>query len=96
MRASRGHRCVRRRSPATLRLLQALPPDLEAAICIATHVAAHTPNNLYQFLSLKTRMPVASRGWQSGQHDEISLRRLTAHPADLFLGANEQNFEVLR
>jgi two-component system, chemotaxis family, protein-glutamate methylesterase/glutaminase len=39
-------------------LLEALPPDLDAAICLTTHISAHTPSALHSLLSLKTRMPV--------------------------------------
>jgi two-component system chemotaxis response regulator CheB len=42
-----------------LDLLQSLPTDLEAAICIVTHIASHTPNRLHELLALKSKLPVA-------------------------------------
>jgi two-component system chemotaxis response regulator CheB len=40
-------------------LLGALPRDLEAAICIVTHVSAHTPSSLHRILAQKASLPVA-------------------------------------
>jgi two-component system, chemotaxis family, protein-glutamate methylesterase/glutaminase len=40
-------------------LLEALPPDLGAAICIVTHISAHTPSTLHRMLAQKSSLPVA-------------------------------------
>lgn len=39
-------------------LLEALPADLQAAICITTHISAHTPSLFHEILAPRTRMPV--------------------------------------
>lgn len=43
---------------AISRLLGALPPELDAAICITTHISAHTPSVFHKILASKTRMSV--------------------------------------
>jgi two-component system, chemotaxis family, protein-glutamate methylesterase/glutaminase len=40
-------------------LLESLPQDLKAAICIVTHISAHTPSSLHRILAQKTGLPVS-------------------------------------
>jgi two-component system, chemotaxis family, protein-glutamate methylesterase/glutaminase len=44
---------------ALLGLLETLPSDLEAAICIVTHVSAHAPSTLHRILAQKATLPIA-------------------------------------